>query len=92
MGLVEHTVCRKIPHLGVAIGDLHQLAGVPETSYLRTTYVLLHAQEGFPWPILSVAHVAEFLQVLFDRLLGMLAAEAGAGPLLTAALELDFLV
>ena len=58
----------------------------------QKTYILLHAQEGLSWPVLSVAHVAEFLQVLLDRLLGVLAAESRAGPLLTTALELDFLV
>jgi hypothetical protein len=91
MGLVEHTVSRKIPHLGVAIGDLAKLVGEHEAQ-CRLTYVLLHAQECFPRLVLPVAHVAELLQVLLDGLLGVLAPEAGAGPLLATALELEVLV
>lgn len=91
MGLVEHTVGSKIPHLGVAIGDLGRSVEEHETKG-RLTYVLLHAQECFPRLVFSVAHVAELLQVFLDGLLGVLAPEAGTRPLLAAALKLEILV
>ena len=73
--LVENSVSSKIPHLGVAVGN-----------------ILLHAEESFPGLVFSVAHIAELLEVLLDRLLGVLAAETGAGALLTTALELDLVI
>lgn len=91
MRLVEHAVGSKIPHLGVAIGDLDLSVGAFRAQR-RLTYVLLHAQECFPWLVLPVAHVAELLQVFLNRLLGVLAPETGAGPLLATALKLEVLI
>jgi hypothetical protein len=58
----------------------------------RLTYILLHAQEGFPWLVLSVAHVAKLLQVLIRGLLGVLAPVTRAGPLFAATLEFEIVI
>lgn len=91
MGLVQHAVCGKIPHLGVAIGNLDRSVGA-STSQGRTTYILLHAQKGFPRLVLSVAHVAELGEVLIGGLFGVFAPETGAGPLFAATLKLEVIV
>jgi hypothetical protein len=56
------------------------------------TYVLLHAQESFPRLVLAVAHITELLEVLLNRLLGVLAPVTRASALLPAALKLDLLI
>jgi hypothetical protein len=54
--------------------------------------ILLHAQEGFAWLVLSIAHGAEFLEVVFRRLLCMLAPETRACSLFASTLELYLVI
>lgn len=93
MGLVQHTVRGKIPHLRIATGDLKKRvrprAAASEGWF---TYILFHAQEGFPRPVLAVPHVTELAQILLDGLLSVLAPVAGVGALFASTLPLDLFV